>query len=95
MKDFITNTLVKLHETCSVDQYGQVSRFTFLKGIFGKKEEEVIEYITNNKDILTLNSYGGRVGIYKAYNIIDKDIRNKCSRALRKNENYINNTCSW
>ncbi len=38
MKEFIKSVLVELHKTCTVDQYGQVSKFNFVPNVFGDKK---------------------------------------------------------
>lgn len=71
MKEFIKSVLVELHKTCTVDQYGQVSKFNFVPNVFGDKKDEVLEYCKNNHGILKFETYGGKFGTYKAFIIED------------------------
>ena len=52
-------------------------------------------FVKENGGILQFATYGGVGGTYTAFTIEDKEIRGACREALRKNENYINNMCSW
>jgi hypothetical protein len=95
MKQFIKETLVKMHNTTTTDKYGQVGRSNFAPTLFGDKKEEVEKYCKENKGVLQYATYGSAYGTYKAFIVEDTDIRNACSQALSKNENYLRNVNSW
>lgn len=96
MKEFIKQTLVEFYRTCPTDKYGQVGRSNFTEGIFGDKAKEVREYVKENKGILSLSTYAASYGgTYKAYSIVDEDIKRECSKAKRQNKNYLRNINSY
>ena len=95
MKQFIKDVLVEMHKVTTTDKYGQVSRSNFTPSLFGDKKDEVEQYCKDNKGILQYATYGAVYGTYKAFTIEDVDIRRACSKALRKNENYLRNVNSW
>ena len=95
MKVFIKDVLVQLHRETTTDQYGQVGRSNFTSSLFGDKKNEVEQYCKQNKGILQYSTYGASYGTYKAFTIVDEEIRKACSEALNKNENYIRNVNSW
>ena len=53
------------------------------------------QYCKDNKGILQYATYGAVYGTYKAFTIEDIEIRQECSNALRKNENYLRNVNSY
>jgi hypothetical protein len=55
----------------------------------------VENYCNENPGVLKFSTYGGSLGVYTAFTICDKEIREACSAALSKNKNYINNINSW
>jgi len=83
--------LVEMHKTTTTDKYGQVGRHNFTPSVFGDVKDEVEQYCKENKGILQYNTYGSSYGTYKAFTIEDAEIREACSEALRKNENYLRN----
>lgn len=95
MKEFIKDTLVEMHKTCTTDSYGQVGRSNFTPSLFGEKQDEIELYCKENKGILQYATYGAVYGTYKAFTIEDAEIRNACSETLSKNENYLRNVNSW
>ena len=95
MKEFIKDVLVQMHKETTTDKYGQVHRSNFTLSLFGERENEVKKYCRENSGVLQFATYGGVGGTYTAFTIEDKEIRGACREALRKNENYINNMCSW
>lgn len=92
--NFIRTTLVNLHKTCTTDSFGQVSIFNFRPSLFGDRKDEVEQYCKEN-NVLQFSTYGGQIGTYRAFIILDKDILKECHEALRTNENYLNNINSW
>jgi hypothetical protein len=95
MKNFIKDVLVQMHKETTTDKYGQVHRSNFTLNVFGDKKEDVKQYCKKNGGVLQFATYGGAYGTYTAFTIEDKEIREACEEALSKNENYINNMCSW
>ena len=95
MKKFIKDILVQMHKETTTDIYGQVHRSNFSPSLFGDRKDEVEQYCKENKGILQYSTYGASYGTYKAFTIIDSDIRKACSEALSKNENYLRNINSW
>jgi hypothetical protein len=95
MKDFIKQTLVELYKTCSTDSFGQVHISNHQPCLFGDKAKDVENYCNENPGVLKFSTYGGSLGVYTAFTICDKEIREACSAALSKNKNYINNINSW
>lgn len=93
--DFIKTTLVNLHKTCTTDKYGQVGLFNLTPSVFGNRKDEVEQYCKENKGILTFSTYGGSLGTYRAFTIVNQDIRNACNDALRNNQNYLTNINSY
>tara|TARA_R110000868_G_scaffold411726_1_gene708120 strand:- start:4883 stop:5170 length:288 start_codon:yes stop_codon:yes gene_type:complete len=91
MKEFIKNTLIALHHSCTTDKYGQVHISNFTPSVFGHKEEDVKQYCKENKDILRYGTYGASYGTYTAFTIICPEIKKVCSDALKKNEHYLKN----
>ena len=96
MKNYIKDTLVNLHATCTTDQYGQMGKFNLsLNSLFGKRVIEVEEYLKTNP-ILKVSTYGGSYGTYRAITeIIDNEIKKECSQAFNNNPNYLRNLNSW
>ena len=95
MKGFIKMCLVEMHKNCTTDKYGQIGRSNFTPSIFGDMKNEVEQYCKDNKGILQYATYGAVYGTYKAFTIEDIEIRQECSNALRKNENYLRNVNSY
>ena len=95
MKEFITDVLVQMHRETTTDKYGQVGRSNFTPSLFGDRKDEVEQYCSVNKGILQYSTYGAVYGTYRAFTIEDVEIRNACSKALHKNENYIRNVNSY
>ena len=95
MYEFIKQTLINIYKTCSVDRYGQVSKSTLSLGIFGDKTDEVNKYISEHKGILSLSTYGWRYGTYKAYTILDENIKKECHNALSYNQNHKDAMTGW
>lgn len=92
--NFIRTTLVDFHKTCTTDSFGQVSIFNFRVSLFGDRKDEVEQYCKEN-NVLEFSTYGGRLGTYRAFRILDQGIREACQEALRTNEHYINNVNRW
>jgi hypothetical protein len=91
MREFIEEKLVEHFKKCPVDKYGQMSVMSPY-GLFGDKVEEVFEYIKTDK-VIKVTTYGGRFGAYKGispvYDILDEDLRRRCTQAMQKhNKNY-------
>ena len=95
MKGFIKDVLVQMHRETTTDKYGQVGRSNFTPSLFGTRKDEVEKYCRDNKGVLQYSTYGSSYGTYKSFTIEDEDIRNACSEALRRNENYLRNVNSW
>jgi hypothetical protein len=95
MENFIKDVLVKMHKETTTDKYGQVHRSNFTLDVFGDKKEDVKQYCEKNGGVLQFATYSAVYGTYTAFTIEDKEIRDACEEALSKNENYINNMCSW
>ena len=95
MKDFITSVLVEMLKTTTTDKYGQVAKHNFTPRLFGDRRDEVEQYCKENKGILQYSTYGASYGTYKAFTVIDPDIKKACREALSKNENYLRNLNSW
>jgi len=95
MENFIKDVLVKMHKETTTDKYGQVHRSNFTPNLFGDRKDEVEKYCRENDGILQFATYNAVYGTYTAFTIEDKEIREACAEALSKNENYINNMCSW
>ena len=95
MKNFIKDVLVQMHKETTTDKYGQVDRSNFTPNLFGDRKDEVEKYCRENDGILQFATYSGAYWTYRAFTIEDKEIREACEEALSKNENYINNMCSW
>lgn len=94
MKQFIYDTITEIYRTASTDKYGQIAQFEFTPDVFGDKAKEVEEY-NKTHNILQYSTYGGKCGIYKAFTIVDKELRTLCSEALRVNPNHIRNINSF
>lgn len=95
MKEYIKNTLVEFHKSCTTDKYGQVHKSNYTLSIFGNNRDKVEEYCKNNPNILKFSTYGGKFGTYKAFTIQDEGIRKVCQDTLSTNENYLRNVNSW
>jgi hypothetical protein len=95
MKGFIKMCLVEMHKTTTTDKYGQVTKSNFTPRVFGDMQDEVKEYCIKNKGILSYQMYGDSYGTYEGFTIEDAEIREACSKALSKNENYLRNLNSW
>jgi len=95
MKEFIKDVLVQMHRETTTDRYGQVSNSNFSPSLFGDRKAEVEQYCKENKGILRYSTYGASYGTYIAFTIEDAEIREACSEALYKNENYLRNVNSW
>ena len=95
MKKFIESKLVEMLKECTTDKYGQVQRFNFRPSIFGDKSDEVEEYCKNNKGILQYSTYGGAISTYRAFEVLDANIKKACAEALRTNKNRLRNLNSW
>jgi len=96
MREFIKETLIRVHATCTTDQYGQMSKFNLsMYSLFKDRTEEVMQYLETNP-ILEVCTYGGQGGIYKAITTInDREIERECSKAFDSNPNRIRNLNSW
>ena len=95
MKQFIKEKLVEMHKTVSTDKYGQVSKSNYTFGVFGERGDEVKEWCDRNKGVLSVSTYRWQYGTYKAFTIIDQEIRKACTKALVNNENYRRNINSY
>lgn len=96
MRQFIKDTLVELHKTCTTDKYGQVGRSTLTPSVFGERKDEVRQYCKDtNGTVLSFSTYGWQYGTYTAFSIQDEEIRQACSKVLCENENYLRNINSW
>ena len=87
MKNLIKEILISYHKECSVDRYGQVDTLR-LYSVFGERQQEVLEYVEGDDSLISVSTYGGRLGTYKGIQIVDVDLRKRCSEALRSNPNY-------
>jgi hypothetical protein len=88
MKNLIENYLVKHHAKCSVDKYGQKKALDFCQ-IFEKDSDAIEQYLKENRGILKLVTYGYAYGTYLGISeILDKEIKEKCSIAFNENPNY-------
>jgi hypothetical protein len=95
-KEYIKERLVDMHKNVGVDKWGQVHKSNFTpSNIFGNNADAVIEFIEKNEGILSLDTYGGTFGTYEAFSIVDSDISNSCSVALRKNSNWQQAMRTW
>jgi hypothetical protein len=95
MRQFIKETLVEMHAKTNTDKYGQVGRSNFTPSLFGDMEDEVERYCLYNKGVLSYGTYSAVYGTYRAFTVEDAEIREACSQALSKNENYIRNINSY
>lgn len=89
MKDLIKQKLVEFHATCNVDKWGQKGTLSMYE-VFGKDHKEVTDYVSNNKNLLSLCTYGGRYGTWLGISeIIDPEIKSECNQAFDNNPNYL------
>ena len=95
IKEFIKERVIELHKEVSVDKYGQVHTSSFTPSVFGDRIEEVLEFCKVDSSVIIFSTYGGRFGQYKAFKIIDKDLKRASSEALRKNEGFIRAMTTW
>lgn len=96
MERFIEETLVHVHEICTTDKYGQISKSTLgIRALFAESAEDVREFAKENPHIIRIDCYGSRYGNYYAVNIIDATLRKKCSDALSRNPNHIEALNTW
>jgi hypothetical protein len=92
MENLIREMLIKYHETCSVDRYGQVGVIRFNE-VFDKS---LMDSIKDYEHLINLSTYGGRLGTFKGVEIVDQRLRNDCTQALRTlNSNYKSAMTSW
>ena len=94
MKNLIEEMVVDYHKNCSVDGYGQVGTLR-VYSVFKDKMEDVLEYAKNDNTLIEVYTYGSRLGTFKGFQIVDPNLRRKCSDALRSNENYKRSMTSW
>ena len=94
MKNLIEEMVVDYHKNCSVDGYGQVGTLR-VYSVFKDKMEDVLEYAKNDNTLIEVSTYGGSLGTWKGFQIVDPNLRRKCSDALRSNENYKRSMTSW
>lgn len=95
MRQYIKDTLVEMHRNVTTDKYGQVGKFNYTPAVFGDRQEEVMKYCRQHPGILEFSTYGFRYMTYRAFTIVDTDIRRACNEALRENKNYLENINSW
>lgn len=93
--EYITKRLSEIYRTASTDRYGQVGKFNLTPVNFGERSDEVIEFAKANPDVLTLSTYGGRVGTYQAFDIRSQQLKEVMTEALSKNKNRESNLNSW
>lgn len=88
MKDLIREKLVRFHATCSVDKWGQKGVLSMYE-VFGNDHQAVADYVSNNKGLLSLSTYGGRYGTWVGISKIeDPEIYHECNVAFDNNPNY-------
>jgi hypothetical protein len=88
MENLIREKLVEYHRECSVDRYGQVGVIRAYD-VFKDHTDDVQEYAKENKSLISISTYGGRLGTFRGLQILDSDLQSECRNALRNNENYI------
>jgi len=88
MKNLIREKLVEYHRECSVDRYGQVGLIRAYD-VFKNHTDDVQEFAKENKTLISISTYGGRLGTFRGLQILDSELQNECWKALRNNENYI------
>ena len=92
MENLIREMLIKYHETCDVDRYGQVGVIRFNE-VFDKP---LMDSIEDYGHLINLSTYGGRLGTFKGVEIVDPSLLYDCTRALRTlNPNYKRAMTSW
>jgi hypothetical protein len=89
MENLIREKLVEYHRECSVDRYGQVGVIRAYD-VFENLTDDVQEYAKENKSLISISTYGSRLGTFRGLEIMDSDLQSECRKALRNNENYIN-----
>jgi hypothetical protein len=98
--DLIRTSLINHYKTYDgTDKYGQmpISSLT-VSNIIKDKElaKKVKEFISKNKSkLVTLQTYGGRVGQYEAMNIKDKNLSKELSTALSSNKTRNDRMNQW
>lgn len=93
MENLIRETLIKYHEACSVDRYGQVGVIRFNE-VFDKSIVDSIK--KDYGHLIKVSTYGGRLGTFKGIEIVDFDLLYDCTQALRRlNSNYKSAMTSW
>jgi hypothetical protein len=97
-RKYIRECVALYFKETTTDQYGQV-KVIDVHFLFGKRTEECLEYLRENKKLLEVSTYGWRYGTYQGINptsgILDKRLRGRCDRALSKNRNYIRVMTTW
>jgi hypothetical protein len=88
MENLIREKLVEYYRECSVDGYGQVGVIRAYD-VFKDQTDDVQEYAKENKTLISISTYGGRLGTFRGIEILDSDLQSECRNALRNNENYI------
>jgi hypothetical protein len=88
MKTLIKEKLVEYHRECSVDKYGQVGVIRAYD-VFKDLTDDVQEYVKENKSLISISTYGGRLGTFRGIQILDSELQSECRNALRNNEDYI------
>lgn len=92
MEHIIRENLIKYHETCSVDRYGQVGVIRFNE-VFDKS---LMDSINDYEYLIQVSTYGGSLGTFKGIQIVDIGLREDCIQALRRlNTNYKSAMTSW
>jgi hypothetical protein len=92
MDNLIREKLIKYHETCSVDGYGQVGVIRFNE-VF---DRSLMDSMEDYGYLINLSTYGGRSGTFKGVEIVDPRLRDDCRQALRTlNPNYKSAMTSW
>ena len=86
MENLIAEKLIAYHKNCDVDKWGQVG--TYPLSIFGKDSEEVEKFVKSSGTFLSIQTYGGRFGTYKGFQIINSDLMQECRLALQENKEY-------
>jgi hypothetical protein len=95
MKNLIKQKLVDYHANCGVDRYGQIGALDFYR-IFGDDGKAIYEYLSKNKGVLQLCTYGGKYGTYTGISeILDTEIKYECRVAFNNNSDRQASMRRW
>ena len=90
LESFIKESVVNAYKKAHVDRYLQVHKNDLQPSRFGERANEVVKYCSEvNKNLLRFNTYGSRFGNYIAFEVLDSDLKARCSEALRTSPHYI------